>query len=164
MDPHRRPPGIDHPMVPKLLRLYSQAHVWVYQKTGGRLGNKWRIGAAFPRGVPVLLLTTIGRKSGLPKTTPLLFLADGDRVVIVGSQGGMPKHPQWYLNLTQNPEVEIQEGSRVRKMRARVANREEHAALWPRLVELYADFATYQAWTDRAIPVVILDPAGAPDA
>jgi deazaflavin-dependent oxidoreductase (nitroreductase family) len=66
------------------------------------------------------------------------------------------------LNLTQNPEVEIQEGSRVRKMRARVANREEHAALWPRLVALYADFATYQAWTDRAIPVVILDPAGAP--
>jgi deazaflavin-dependent oxidoreductase (nitroreductase family) len=164
MDPQRRPPGIDHPMVPKLLRLYSHAHVWVYQKTGGRLGNKWRVGAAFPCGVPVLLLTTTGRKSGLPKTTPLLYLADGDRVVIVGSQGGMPKHPQWYLNLTQNPEVEIQVGSRIRKMRARIANREEHAALWPRLVELYADFATYQAWTDRAIPVVILDPAGAPDA
>jgi deazaflavin-dependent oxidoreductase (nitroreductase family) len=166
MDPQRRPPGIDHPMVPKLLRLYSHAHVWVYQKTGGRLGNKWRVGAAFPCGVPVLLLTTMGRKSGVPKTTPLLYLADGDRVVIVGSQGGMPKHPQWYLNLTQNPEVEIQEGSRIRKMRARVANHEEHTALWPRLVELYADFATYQAWTDRAIPVVILDPRSplTPDA
>ena len=164
MDPSRRPPNLDHPIVPKLLRLYSHAHVWVYQKTGGRLGNHWRIGAAFPRGVPVLLLTTIGRKSGLRKTTPLLYLRDGERVVIVGSQGGMAKHPQWYLNLTQNPEVEIQEGSRVRKMRARVAEQAEHAALWPRLVDLYADFATYQAWTDRAIPVVILDPVSAPDA
>jgi deazaflavin-dependent oxidoreductase (nitroreductase family) len=161
MDATRRPPGMDHPIVPKLLRLYSHAHVWVYQKTGGVLGNKWRIGAAFPRGVPVLLLTTIGRKSGQPKTTPLLYLEDGDRVVIVGSQGGMPKHPQWYLNLTANPEVRVQERSRVRTMRARVANREEHAVLWPRLVALYADFATYQAWTDRAIPVVILEPADA---
>ena len=164
MDPNRRPPGMDHPIVPKLMRLYSHAHVWVFQKTGGRLGNKWRIGAAFPRGVPVLLLTTIGRKSGVPKTTPLLYLKDGDRVIVVGSQGGMPKHPQWYLNLTQNPEVEVQAGSRVRKMRARVANRDEHAALWPRLVALYADFATYQAWTDRPIPVVILDPVSAPEA
>ena len=158
MDATRRPAGLDHPMVPKLLRLYSHAHVWVYQKTGGRLGSTWRIGAAFPRGVPVLLLTTIGRKSGQPKTTPLLYLDDGERVVIVGSQGGMRKHPQWYLNLTHNPEVTVQVGSRVRNMRARVANSEEHAALWPRLVALYADFATYQAWTDRAIPVVILEP------
>ena len=158
MDATRRPAGLDHPMVPKLLRLYSHAHVWVYQKTGGRLGSKWRVGAAFPRGVPVLLLTTIGRKSGQPKTTPLLYLDDGERVVIVGSQGGMRKHPQWYLNLTHHPDVTVQVGSRVRKMRARVANAEEHAALWPRLVALYADFATYQAWTDRAIPVVILEP------
>jgi F420H(2)-dependent quinone reductase len=70
----------------------------------------------------------------------------------------MPKHPQWFLNLTQNPEVKVQVGARVRKMRARVANADEHAALWPRLVALYADFATYQAWTERPIPVVILDP------
>jgi F420H(2)-dependent quinone reductase len=158
MDATRRPPGLDHPIVPKLLRLYSHAHVWVYRKTRGRLGNKWRIGAAFPRGVPVLLLTTIGRKSGEPKTTPLLYLEDGERVVIVGSQGGMPKHPQWFLNLTKNPDVEVQIGSRRRNMRARVANPEEHAALWPRLVALYADFATYQAWTDRPIPVVIVEP------
>ena len=158
MDATRRPNGLDHPIVPKLLRLYSLAHVWVYQKTGGRLGNKWRIGAAFPRGVPVLLLTTIGRKSGQRKTTPLLYLRDGDRVVIVGSQGGLPKHPQWFLNLQKTPEVEVQIGQEVRSLRARVANPEEHAVLWPRLVDLYADFATYQAWTDRAIPVVILEP------
>jgi deazaflavin-dependent oxidoreductase (nitroreductase family) len=158
MDVTRRPPGLDHPMVPKLLRLYSRAHVWVYRKTHGRLGNKWRIGAAFPRGVPVLLLTTIGRKSGAPKTTPLLYLEDGERIIVVGSQGGMPKHPQWYLNLVEHPDVTVQIGSRVRKMRGRTADKEEHASLWPRLVALYGDFATYQGWTDRAIPVVILEP------
>ena len=158
MDATRRPPNLDQPVVPKLMRLYSRAHVWVYQKTGGRLGSTWRIGAAFRHGVPVLLLTTIGRKSGQPKTTPILYLEDGDRVVIVGSQGGMAKHPQWFLNLTQNPEVKVQIGRRARTMRARVANPEEHAALWPRLVALYADFATYQAWTERVIPIIILEP------
>jgi deazaflavin-dependent oxidoreductase (nitroreductase family) len=158
MDATRRPPNLDHPIVAKLMRLYSQTHVWVYRKTGGRLGNKWRVGAAFPWGVPVMLLTTIGRKSGQKKTTPLLYLEDGDRVVVVGSQGGMAKHPQWFLNLQKNPDVEVQIGSNVRKLRARVANAEEHAALWPRLVALYADFATYQAWTDRAIPIIILEP------
>jgi deazaflavin-dependent oxidoreductase (nitroreductase family) len=130
MDATRRPPGLDHPMVPKLMRLYSQAHVWVYQKTGGRLGKKWRIGAAFPRGVPVLLLTTIGRKSGQPKTAPLLYLEDGERVVIVGSQGGMRKHPQWFLNLNENPDVTVQIGSRVRKMRARIAW-SRSTPIWP---------------------------------
>jgi deazaflavin-dependent oxidoreductase (nitroreductase family) len=159
MDPNRRPANLDHPLVLKLLRRYSRAHVWIYRKTGGILGKKWRIGAAFPWGVPVMLLTTIGRKSGQPKTTPLLYVEDGERVIVAGSQGGMAKHPQWFLNLTQNPHVEVQIGRKKRNMRARVANREEHAELWPRLVALYADFATYQAWTDRAIPVVILDPA-----
>jgi F420H(2)-dependent quinone reductase len=158
MDATNRPPGLDHPIVPKLMRLYSHAHVWVYRKTGGRLGNKWRVGAAFPRGVPVLLLTTIGRKSGQPKTTPILYMEDGERVIIVGSQGGMRNHPQWYLNLIENPDVAVQIGSRVRKMRAHIADSQEHAALWPRLVALYADYATYQAWTDRVIPVVILEP------
>jgi deazaflavin-dependent oxidoreductase (nitroreductase family) len=158
MDATRRPPGLDHPLVPKLMRLYSHAHVWVYRKTGGLLGNKWRVGAAFPWGVPILLLTTIGRKSGQKKTTPLLYLEDGERVVVVGSQGGMRKHPQWFLNVQQNPEVEVQIGREVRNLRARVANPEEHALLWPRLVDLYADFATYQAWTDRAIPIVVLEP------
>ena len=158
MDATRRPSGLDHPLVPKLLHLMSRAQVWIYRKTGGRLGGKWRVGAAFPRGIPVLLLTTIGRKSGQPKTAPLLYLADGERIVLVGSQGGMRKHPQWFLNLTQNPEVEVQIGSRVQTMRARVANAEEHAALWPRFVDHYADLATYQAWTERTIPLVIVEP------
>jgi len=131
----------------------------MYRKTGGRLGGKWRVGSAFPWGIPVLLLTTVGRKSGEPKTAPLLYLRDGERIVLVGSQGGLPKHPQWFLNLTQNPEVKVQIGSRVQKMRARVANPEEHAALWPRFVDHYSDVATYQAWTERAIPLVILERA-----
>jgi F420H(2)-dependent quinone reductase len=158
VDATRRPVNLDHPIVGKLLHLYSRAHVWMYRKSDGRIGNRWRFGAAFPRGVPVLLLSTVGRKSGKPRTTPLLYLEDGDRVVVVGSQGGMSKHPQWYLNLLENPAVEVQVGGRVRKMRARVADAAERSALWPRLVALYADFATYQAWTDRAIPVVVLDP------
>lgn len=141
------------------MKVMSQANVWLYRKTNGAIGGKWRVGSAFPRGVPVCLLTTRGRKSGEPRTTPLLFLEDGERVVIVGSQGGMPKHPQWFLNLTADPRVTIQVRARVREMRARVATGEERASLWPRLVALYADFATYQSWTDREIPVVVCEEA-----
>ena len=153
-----RPPGLDHPIVPKVMRLFSQANVWVYQKTGGRIGGKWRVGSAFPRGVPVLLLTTLGRKSGARRTTPLLYLEHGERVILVASQGGMPKHPLWYLNLSANPEVEVQIGKNVRAMRARDATPEERQVFWPRLVEMYPDFASYQSWTERVIPVVVLAP------
>ena len=156
--PPPRPPGLDSPIVPKVMRLFSQANVWLYQKTDGRIGGKWRIGSAFPRGVPVLLLTTIGRKSGAKRTAPLLYLEDGERVIVVASQGGMPKHPLWYLNLSHNPQVEVQTGSRVRAMRARDATPEERSRYWPRLVAHYRDFATYQSWTDRQIPVVVLEP------
>ncbi|HEY6560154.1 MAG TPA: nitroreductase family deazaflavin-dependent oxidoreductase [Polyangiaceae bacterium] len=156
--PPPRPPGLDHPIVPKVMRLFSQANVWVYRKTGGRVGGKWRVGSAFPRGVPVLLLTTIGRKTGARRTTPLLYLEDGARVIVVASQGGMPKHPAWYLNLSSNPEVEVQIRSNERRMRARDATPQERDVYWPRLVDLYSDFASYQSWTDRVIPVVVLEP------
>lgn len=157
MDPMRRPKGLDYPFVPPFLRAYSRAHVWLYRRTGGRVGGKWRFFAAFPRGVPILLLTTIGRKSGQPKTTPLLFLEDGNRVIVVGSQGGLPRNPQWFLNILANPKVEVEIGRTKRALQARQATPEEHAVLWPRLLDLYADFATYQSWTDRRIPVVILE-------
>lgn len=117
------------------------------------------MGSAFPRGIPVCLLTTAGRKTGQPRTSPLVYLADGDRIVLVASQGGLPKHPMWYLNICHNPEVTIQIGSQVRRMRARVADGGERSVLWPRLVEMYADFADYQSWTDRIIPVIICEPA-----
>lgn len=156
MNPNERPDKLDHPAVPKVLRAYSQANVWLYRVTKGWLGNKWRIGAAFPWGVEVLLLTTTGRKTGQPRTTPLIYLQDGDEWAVVASQGGLPRHPQWYLNLSANSDVEIQLGGERFAATARTANPEERVRLWGPLVAHYGDFATYQAWTEREIPVVIL--------
>jgi deazaflavin-dependent oxidoreductase (nitroreductase family) len=160
METKPRPQGLDHPLVPRAMQLMQRANVWLYQLTNGRIGGTFRMGAAFPRGVPVLLLTTIGRKSGERRIAPLLYLEDGERFVIVASKGGMPQHPLWYLNLVANPEVEVQVGSQHLRLRARTASPEERAVLWPKLVALYADYANYQAWTDRVIPVVVLEPAG----
>lgn len=153
-----RPPGLDSPLVPKLIKAMSRVNVWLYRRTGGRIGGTWRIGAGFRKPVPVCLLTHRGRKSGREHVTPLLYLADGDRVVLVASQGGLPRNPQWYLNLRADPHVVIQTGALVRPMVARTASTEERAALWPRLVDLYADFDSYQSWTKREIPVVICEP------
>ena len=158
MDPNKRPEGLDHPIVPKIIKLMSRANVWLYRRTNGWLGGTWRIGPAWPHGRPLLLLTTLGRKSGRARTTPLLYLADGEHVIIVASQGGLPSHPQWYHNVLAQPDVEVQRGKRKQRMRAREATSDERAGLWPKLVAYYSDFATYQAWTDRLIPVVILEP------
>ena len=153
-----RPPGLDSKWTASLIKWMSKLNVVLYRRTGGRLGSKWRVGSAFPRGLPVCLLTTTGRKSGEPRISPLLFLEDGDRIVLVASQGGLPKHPMWYLNLRANPQVTVQVKSRVRPMTARVADPGERARLWPRLVDMYADFDNYQALTDRTIPVVVCTP------
>lgn len=135
-----------------LIRAMSAANTWVYRLSGGRVGGR------FLRGAPVLLLTTIGRKSGRPRTAPLLYVEDGDELVIVASKGGMSQHPVWFLNLEANPDVEVELGSTRRRMRARRASDEEKAKLWPRLVAMYRDYDDYQARTDRNIPVVILAP------
>ena len=135
-----------------LIRAASAANTWVYCLSGGRLGGRFRGGA------PVLLLTTIGRKSGQPRTAPLLYLEDGENLVIVASKGGMSHHPVWYLNLEANPDVDVEIGNQRRRMRARRASAEEKAKLWPRLVAMYRDYDDYQARTDRNIPVVILSP------
>ncbi|MBM4527910.1 nitroreductase family deazaflavin-dependent oxidoreductase [Rhodococcus hoagii] len=153
----QRPSGLDSKYTVDIIKWMSKTNVKLYRATGGRLGGKWRVGSAFPWGIPVCLLTTTGRKSGQPRVSPLLFLEDGDRVVLVASQGGLPKNPMWYLNIRANPEVTIQIKSRIRTMRARVATDEERAELWPRLVDMYADFDNYQSWTDRQIPVVICE-------
>ncbi|MGW0891307.1 nitroreductase family deazaflavin-dependent oxidoreductase [Saccharopolyspora sp. NPDC002578] len=155
----RRPRQLDSPLVPKVMRVMSQAHVRAYRATGGRVGGRWRIGSAWRRGVPTCLLTTTGRKSGQDRTTPLLYLRDGQRVVLVASQGGLPKHPAWYHNITANPEVTVQIGKDVQRLRARVAEGPERAELWAKLLELYADFDSYQSWTDRTIPVVVCESA-----
>jgi len=154
----RRPKGLDSPLVPKVLKYGAAANVWVYRRTNGRVMGRWRIGSAFPRGVPICLLSHTGRKTGQVRTTPLLFLPDGERVVVVASQGGLPDDPQWYRNVRVNPDVTGQVRGEVRAMRARTAAEDERASLWPRLVGLYADFEAYQTWTDRVIPVVICEP------
>ena len=153
-----RPRGLDSKWTASFIKWMSKLNVVLYRRTGGRLGSKWRVGSAFPRGLPVCLLTTTGRKSGEPRISPLLFLEDGDRIILVASQGGLPKHPMWYLNLRANPQVTVQVKSRVRPMTAQVADPGERARLWPRLIDMYADFDNYQAWTDRTIPVVVCTP------
>jgi deazaflavin-dependent oxidoreductase (nitroreductase family) len=135
-----------------LMKLMTVANTWIFRWSGGRLGNR------FPGGAPVGLLTTTGRKSGQRRTLPLIYLADGERIVLVASKGGMPAHPAWFGNLEANPEVAFQTGSAARPMRARRATRDEKAALWPRLCGVYPDYDDYQARTARDIPVVILEP------
>jgi deazaflavin-dependent oxidoreductase (nitroreductase family) len=130
----------------------SKLNIWAY-----RLTNGW-LGGTFPGGAPVLLLTTIGRKTGQQRVAPLLYLEDGHDLVIVASKGGMSHHPLWYRNLQANPAVEVEIGSQKRPYRARTASREEKARLWPALVEMYASYDAYQDRTTRDIPVVILSP------
>ena len=135
-----------------IIKLMSRLNTWAYRATGGKLGGK------FLRGAPVMLLTTTGRKTGKPRVSPLLYLRDGDQVITVASKGGMDHHPLWYRNLQVNPDVEVQIGSEVRPMRAATATAAEKQAYWPRLLEMYRDYADYQARTERDIPVVILSP------
>ena len=153
-----RPTQLDSPLLPKIFKYAGKVHVWVYRRTGGRIGGKWRIGAGFRKPVPTMLLEHRGRKSGKKFVTPLLYLRDGSDVVVVASQGGRPEDPQWYRNLVAGPDVFAQIGSERWAVRAVVADAGERARLWPRLVDLYADFDTYQAWTEREIPVVVLKP------
>ncbi|NLE78546.1 MAG: nitroreductase family deazaflavin-dependent oxidoreductase [Rhodococcus sp.] len=153
-----RPSHLDSPATVHIIKWMSRINVVLYRRTGGLLGSKWRVGSAFPWGLPVCLLTTTGRKSGEPRTTPLLFLEDGDNVVLVASQGGLPQHPMWYLNLTADPQVTVQIKRNVRAMTARIATDAERGELWPRLTSMYPDLDNYQSWTERTIPVVICLP------
>lgn len=135
-----------------VIKIMSSANTWLYRISRGRLGGRFLYGA------PVLLLVTRGRRSGTPRTAPLLYLEDGDRFVVVASKGGMSHHPKWYLNLEADPNVEVELGAERRSMRARRATPEEKSALWPRLVKMYPPYDSYQARTDREIPVVLLEP------
>ena len=133
-----------------VVRLMTAANVWLYRLSGGRLGG------TFLRGAPVCLVTTTGKRSGQLRTVALLYLADGDGIVLVASKGGMSHHPAWYHNMLAHPEVEVQIGAITRAMRARRASDAEKAALWPKLVAMYRDYDDYQARTTRNIPVMIL--------
>ena len=135
-----------------VIKLMSRLNTWAYRATGGRVGGKFRGGA------PVMLLTTIGRKSGRRLTIPLLYLRDEGRIVTVASKGGMDHHPLWYRNLVANPAVDVQIGTETSAMQAHTASDAEKSALWPKLVAMYPDYETYQARTARNIPVVVLTP------
>lgn len=157
--PQQRPDGLDSPLTVKIIKYMAKAQVRVFKLTNGRIGSKWRIGAGFKKPVPTLLLEHTGRKSGTRFTTPVLYLADGPNLVVVASQGGLPKNPQWYPNLMATPETVVHlRREPGRRVRARVAVGAERAELWARLVDLYADFATYASWATREIPVVVLEP------
>lgn len=131
----------------------SRANTWLYRASNGRFGG------TFLQGAPVALLTTTGRKSGQPRTAPLLYLRDGDRVVFAASQGGRTNNPMWYLNLRADPSVSVQIKNEVLRLTARDATDEERTRYWPELVEMYSSFDDYQSWTDRVIPVVVCVPA-----
>ncbi len=132
-------------------KYFGGAQTWLYRVSGGKLGARFM-------GAPVLLLTTTGRKTGKPRTSPLLYLPDGDKLVIVASKGGFPVHPAWYLNLSSNPKVQVQVGPEIKTMTARTLSETEKAQYWPRLVAMYSDYQMYQDRTDRSIPVVMLEP------
>ncbi len=155
----KRREALAKPQVVTIIKYMARAQVALFRLTNGRIGSRWRVGAGFRKPVPTLLLDHAGRKSGTPYTTPLLYLRDGDDLVVVASQGGLPKNPQWFHNLVATPEATVHlRQEPARPVRAHVADSAERAELWPRLVELYADFATYQQTADREIPVVVLEP------
>ncbi len=157
--PENIPQGLDSPVTALAMKYMAKAQVKIFELTGGRVGAKWRVGAAFRKPAPTLLLEHRGRKSGRLFTTPLLYLRHREDLVIVASQGGLPRNPQWYFNLIAHPETRVHlKGRRDLPVTARVTPAEERRELWPLLVDLYADFAKYQAWTEREIPVVVLSP------
>ena len=117
------------------------------------------MGSALHKPAPVCLLTTTGRKTGKSHTTPLLYLQRGTEIVVVASQGGRAHNPAWYLNLQATPTVTIDVGRRRGSYLAHTASDTEREELWPALVDMYADFATYDSWTERTIPIVVCVPA-----
>jgi deazaflavin-dependent oxidoreductase (nitroreductase family) len=135
-----------------VLRQLMKGHTVAYRATHGLVGHR------FPGAPPTLLLDHVGARSGRRRTTPLTYLSDGDDLVIVASKGGHPKHPAWYHNLRANPDTKVQVGSRRRPVHARVADTAERKRLWPKVVDLYDGYDTYQERTAREIPLVILEP------
>jgi F420H(2)-dependent quinone reductase len=141
------------------IKWMSRLNTWAYRATGGRVGAKWRGGSnRFSAPPPVGILTTVGRKSGERRDSPLLFLREGNRIVVVASQGGRATNPMWYLNLKANPAVTFLDRTERLSLTARDATASERAEYWPKLDAMYPDFANYRSWTEREIPIVICDP------
>jgi len=130
--------------------LFGQEHVDRYRATDGKEGHAWQ-------GTQTLLLTTTGHKSGEPRTTPLIYGRDGENYVIVASKGGSDEPPAWFVNLSAEPEVELQVWGDRFKARARTATADEKPALWEQMVGEWPAYDEYQRSTDREIPIVILE-------
>jgi deazaflavin-dependent oxidoreductase (nitroreductase family) len=135
-----------------LLKRAMGGHTTVYRATHGLIGHR------FPGAPPMLLLDHVGAKSATKRTSPLVYMREGEDLVIVASKGGYPKNPAWFFNLKANPDTEVQVGSRRRPVRARVANPEERTRLWPKVLKVYGGYEDYQRRTEREIPLVILEP------
>jgi F420H(2)-dependent quinone reductase len=134
------------------LKVVGAIHAARYRATGGRVGGTMM-------KVPILLLTTRGRKSGKERTTPLMYGRDGDNFVLIASVGGASRNPAWYWNVRAQ-EAEVELGRERRRVRARDAEGEERDRLWAQMVGLYPGYAEYQQKTNRRIPVVVLEPQG----
>ena len=132
--------------------LFGKEHVDRYRETGGEEGHEWQ-------GTQTLLLTTTGRKSGEPRTSPLIYAPHGDAYTVVASKGGWPAPPAWYLNLSEHPEVEVQIKDDRFKARARTATAEEKPEMWKTMTSEWPAYDEYQSKTDREIPVVVLERA-----
>jgi deazaflavin-dependent oxidoreductase (nitroreductase family) len=126
-------------------------HLRAYLESEGADGHLWR-------GVPTLLLTTRGRRSGRLRRTPLIYGRDGDAYVIVASKGGTPEHPAWFLNLRDDPAVTIQVGPDVMPARAEVVGDDRRAEVWDQMAQIWPDYDAYQSKTTRTIPLVRLEP------
>ncbi len=135
-----------------VLRRLMGVHTFVYRASGGLVGHR------FPGGPSMLLLEHKGAKSGQVRTSPLLYVEDGDDVVIVASKGGNPRNPAWFYNLKANPDTTVRIGREQRDVHARVATKAERPRLWRKAVKAYSGYRGYQQRTDREIPLVVLEP------
>ncbi len=133
------------------MKTISGTHNALYRASGGRIGGRIK-------GMPVLLLITRGRRSGRSRTVPLLFIRDGEAMVVVGSNGGSDYVPAWWLNLRANPEAEIEVDRGRTRVTARQASPAERARLWPQFTARFSGYADYATRAAREIPVVILEP------
>ena len=140
------------PNIRWLVALITHLHRFAYRVSGGRLGA--RLG-----NNDMLLLHTVGRKTGKPRVTPLLCVPDGESWLVIASNAGDDRPPAWWLNVQAKPDVEIQVGRRRLAVRARTAEADERPELWRKAVDAYPDYAEYEKRTERPIPVVVLEPA-----
>jgi deazaflavin-dependent oxidoreductase (nitroreductase family) len=134
-----------------LLKRLMGGHTAIYRASRGLIGHR------VPGQPPALLLDHVGAKSGVKRTSPLVYGRDGENLVLVASKGGFPKNPAWFHNLKANPDTRVQVGAEIRNVKARVAEGEERERLWKLMVGVYAGYESYRRRTEREIPLVVLE-------